>query len=120
MTRALRRDHADIHTLRRRDGAEVDVEAVREHQGLAWRQVRGNLGLVERLLDVIWHQNHDHVRLLHGIRNGGHTQPLGLGLGAALAAFVQADNDIDAGVTQVEGMSMALAPVANHGHSLAK
>ena len=37
---ALRSDHRDVHARRRHDRAEVDVEAVREHQHVAGFEVR--------------------------------------------------------------------------------
>ena len=50
---------------------------------------------------------------------GDAPQPLGLRLRPALAPLVQADDDVDAGVAQVEGMGMPLAAVADDGHGLA-
>ena len=45
----------------RLDLAEVDVEAVGEHQRLAGGQVRRDVLVVEVALDMIGDQDHDHV-----------------------------------------------------------
>ena len=47
VARRLRRDHRHVDVLARHDRAEADVEAVREHQHLARRQVRLDVVLVQ-------------------------------------------------------------------------
>ena len=76
MARAFRRDHAHVHEIGRLHLAEVDGEAVREHQGLPGTQRGGNLGAKEVGLDVVGHQDHDHVRGRHSLAHAQHAQAL--------------------------------------------
>ena len=54
-------DHGDVDIGGRFDEAEVDVEAVGEHQGFAFGEVRRDVGGVEIALDVIGYEHHHHV-----------------------------------------------------------
>ena len=81
MPRRFGRDHGHVHARRRRDLFEVDIEAVREHEGLARGHVRRNVLVVHRRLDGIGHQDHDHVAHLGGFGGGHNFQPGGFGLG---------------------------------------
>ena len=116
---AFGRDHRDVDVGRRQDLAEVDVEAVGEHQRAAWLQVGLDRLVVQALLRLIGHQHHHEVAQLDGLFHGLHTEVLLLGLLPGLAAFVEADHDIDATVLQVEGVGMPLAAVADDGDPLA-
>src|SRR5699024_4369421 len=60
-------------------------------------------------------QDHDQVRLLHGLGHGEHAQALCLGLCGGLGAGAQADADVDAGVTQAERVGVPLRAVADDG-----
>ena len=73
--------HVDIR--RRRDLAEVDVEAVREHERLAGGHVRRDVVVVEVALDVIGDQDHDHVGGLGGVGGGQDLEAGGFGLRAS-------------------------------------
>ena len=66
----LGRDHGDIDIGGGSDGAEVDVEAVGEHEGLAGGHVGGDLRVVEIGLDVIRDEDHDHIGRLSRPRRG--------------------------------------------------
>ncbi len=116
----LRRDHADIHAGGRVDLAEVDVEAVGEHQRLARPQVSGDRLVVDAALHLVRHDDHDRVGLGRGVGDAQHPQPLGLGLRAARAPLVQPHAHVDAAVAQVERVGVPLAAVADDRHALAR
>src|SRR6058998_2956623 len=119
MTWGLRRDHGDIHVGRGGDLPEVDVESMREHERLAGRHVRRDLGVVEIALDVIGNQDHDHLGRF-GCVGGGHDfQSGGFRLGPGLAARVEPDHYVDARIAQVERVRMTLAAVADDRYWLA-
>ena len=97
------------------DGAEVDAEAVGEHEGLAGGEVRRDLGFVEGALDVIGNQDHHDVGHFGGFGGVEHGETGGLRFGAALAVGRETDHNVEAGIAQVEGVSVALAAIANDG-----
>src|SRR5450759_1512010 len=109
------RDHGDIDIGGGSDLAEVDVEAVGEHECLARGHVGGDLAVVEIGLDVIRDEDHDHIRGFRGLGGGEDLEAGGFGLGDALAAGGEADDDLDAGIAEVEGVGVALAAVADDG-----
>ena len=74
--------------------------------------------MVHRRLLLVVDEDHDDVGGLGGFGGGGDLQAGGLGLGPALGAVVQADDDVDAALMQVQGMSMALGAIADDGHGL--
>ena len=115
MAWALRGDHADVHTLGRGDVAVTNVEAVREEDGVASLEVGGDLVRVDMTLHLVGHQNHDHVGLCGGLRRGEHPQTFRLGLGTRPAALGEADSHVDARITQVQRVGVALGTVTDHG-----
>jgi hypothetical protein len=90
-----------------------------EHQRFAGSKVRGNFFLVKTLLDVVGNQHHDHIGLSNRVSHGGDSQALCLSLRPALASLVQPDDDVDAGVAQIEGMSVTLTAIPDDRHRLA-
>ena len=110
---ALRRDHPDVDDARRIDAREVDVEAVREHQQLAGPQVRGDVGVVDGLLGRVRHEDHHDVRGLDGVRDVRHAQAGLLRQRTALRARGEPDDDVHAGLVEVQRMGVALAAVAD-------
>ena len=119
VARALRRDHPDVDDARRVDPAEVDVEAVGEHQQVAGPQVRGDRRVVDGLLGRVRDQDHDHVGGPNGLVDVHDPQA---GIGDELAALRrrrEAHDDIDAALVEVERMRVALAAVADDRHGLA-
>ena len=68
----LRRHHQHVEARFRGDLIEVDVEAVSEHQGVAIRQIGGDLGGVEVGHVLIGHQHHHDVRPAGDFRHGTH------------------------------------------------
>ena len=55
----------------------------------------------------------------HRVGHRRDAQSVGLGLRPALASLVQPDDDVDAGIAQIQGVGMTLAAVADDGHGLA-
>jgi hypothetical protein len=98
------------------DGLEVDIEAVREHQQLARRQVRLNIRGINLGLNLVGREDHDHIGPLRRFRRRNHFEAclfcLGNGLGFRGG---QTDFDLHAGVLEVEGMSVPLRAVADNG-----
>src|SRR5207247_967982 len=64
VTRRLRRNHAYINIFWWSDGAETNVESVREHQRLPSFQIGLDIAFVNFGLRGIGDQNHDHIRPL--------------------------------------------------------
>ena len=115
MARRLRRDHRHVDALGRRDPAEADREAVREHQHLAGREVRRDLLLEQIRLHQIGHEDHDHVGPLRGGRRLERREAVLFRRLPAAAARPHADADVGAAVLQVQRVRVALRAVADHG-----
>ena len=118
MAGGLGRDQRDVDAGGRRDGAEADVEAVREHQGLAGGEVGLDVGVVDLGGGLVGREVHDDVGPLADLGDGvddeaGFAGALGVGRVGA-----EADADIDAGVLEVEGVGVALRAVADDGDFL--
>ena len=115
---ALGGHHDDIDVRSRLDVVEVDVEAVGEQQGGARLDVRLDLLTVEGGLHLVGGQDRDDVgpgdRL--GDRLDGQTGLLSLGRGGR--SLAQADNDLHAGVAQVQSVSVPLGTVTDDGDLL--
>ena len=115
MTGRLRRDHDHVVILGRRDPAEVDVEPVREEHGRTRGEVRRDLRVPHALLHVVGDEHRDDLRAADRI---GDRRDLGarfLGRGSGRAAFAQADDDLDAGVAEVQRVRVTLAAEADDG-----
>ena len=109
----LRRHQGHVDVPGRLDLAVADVEAVREHQGVARLQVRCDVLFVQLRLHGVGGQDHDHLTPGRGLGVAQHLETVGLGLRLAAAPRPQADDDFDPAVAQVQGMSVALAAVAD-------
>ena len=119
VARALRGDHEDRVVLGRLDVAVVDVEAMSEGDGGARLDVRFDIVGPDGALVLIGSQNHDDVGLGGGFRNGLDFQTLLLGVLDRLGGRAQADDDVDAGIAQVQRMGVALGTVTDDGNLLA-
>ena len=64
---AFRRDHDDVHVLRRDDGLEMDREAVAEEERLALGEIRRDVLLVGGGLLGVGQGDQDDVGALHGL-----------------------------------------------------
>src|ERR1035438_4280020 len=92
----------------------MNVEAVREHQRLARREVRRDVLVIQIALNVVGYQDHYDVGGLCGLGRGQNFEAGGLRLGARLAAFIQPHHHVDAGIPQVQRMRVALAAVSDN------
>ena len=119
VARSLRGDHPDVDDRRRVDPPEVDVEAVGEHQEVAWAQVRPDLRVVDALLGRVRDEDHDHVGGLDRVGDVHDPQAGVLDEPAALRPGREAHDDIDAALVEVEGVGVALAAVADDRDRLA-
>ena len=115
----LGRDHGHVDILRRDDLAEVDIEAMREHEGLSGLQVRGDLLLVDGALMVVGDQDHHDVGGLAGFGRGHDVETGRLGFVPVGAAGDVGNHDVDSGIPEVESVGMALAAVADDGYRAA-
>ena len=123
MAGALGRDERDVDVCGRIDGAEADVEAVREHQGLglavgAFGLQAGFDLLVDLRGGLVGDEEHDDIGPLARLRRvcdfeAGEFGFLGVG-----GAGAEADFDVHAGVLEVEGVRVALRAVADDGDLL--
>ena len=82
-------------------------------------EVRLDVLGVDVPLHLVRREDDDEIGLLHRVADREHAQPFGLGLGSGRAALGEPDPHVDAGVAQVEGVGVALAPVADDGDLLA-
>ena len=115
MAGRLRRDHDHVVILGRRDPAEVDVEPVREEHRRARGEVRRDVCIPHALLHVVRHEHRDDLRAADRV---GDRRDLGarlLGGGAGRAPLAQPDDDLDAGVAEVQCVRVALAAEADDG-----
>ena len=97
----------------------MDVEAVRERDGGTRLEVRLDLIGPHLALGLIRGQDHDHVGLGGGIGHGLDVQALLLGELDRLGGRAEADDDVDAGVAQVQRVRVALRAVADDRDLLA-
>src|SRR5216684_3468286 len=111
-------DHGDVDSGRRLDGAETNVETVREHQCLARLEIWFDGIAIELGLFGIWNENHDDVGPGSSFRGGIDSQACLLRFGARGAPFVKANADGDAAIAQIERVRVALRTVANDGDLL--
>jgi hypothetical protein len=115
----LRRDEADVDLGAGVDQVVVDREAVREHEQLAGRDPVADLGLPDLGLLLVRQQDHHHVAAAGRLGDRLDREAVLLGLVDRIRALTQADDDLDAGVLEVERVGMALGAVAEDGHGLA-
>jgi len=116
---SLRGDEDDVHTLGSLDVAEADVETVRESEGLARCEVGLDLVVVDAALVLVGREDHDDVGPCGGVGDGLDLEAVLLRLGRGLRAILQRDGDLDARVTQVLRVGVALRAVADDGDLLA-
>ncbi len=123
MAGTLRRDERDVDVCGRIDGAEPDVEAVREHQCLGLAV--GAFGLqagFELLVDLgsglVGDEEHDDIRPLRGVRGCDNFESGEFCFPGVGGAGAEANFDVHAGVLEVEGVRVALRAVADDGDLL--
>jgi hypothetical protein len=96
----------------------VDVEAVRDGQVVALGQVRRDLALVDVRSALVGQGQHHDARLARRLGRRRDPEAGLLGLRPGARVLPEADDHLHAGRTQVLGVRVALAPVADHGHRL--
>ena len=109
----------DVDRLGRGDGAEADVEAVGEHEGLAGTQIGLDVGVVDLGGGLVGGEVHDDVGPLGDFGYGADDEAGFAGLLGAGGVGAEAYADVDAGVLEVEGVGVALGAVADDGYLLA-
>ena len=119
MTGSLRSNHRNVNVFRRNDAAEVNVEAVREHQHIAFLKVRLNALLVQLCLKLIIDKNHNDVSLLRSLGSCVNLKACVLSLLPALGTLVKTYNNLHAAVLKVERMCVSLRTVTDNCNGLA-
>ena len=119
VARSLRSDHGDVDIFRRYDAAEMNVEAMREHQHITFFQVRLDIFAVQLRLLLIIDQDHDDISLLCSLCRCVYFEALLLCSLPASGSFIQTDDDLASGISQIQCMSMTLAAVADDCDCLA-
>ena len=102
----------------RLDGAEADVEAVREHERDVGLHVGGDLGVVDLGGGLVGREVHDDVGPLGDFGDGADDEAGLAGAVGVGGVGAEADADVDAGVLEVEGVGVALRAVADDGDFL--
>src|SRR6266403_5667746 len=115
---SLGSDHGDVDVGGRLDGAEANVEAVREHEGLAGLEIWRNGVAIEFGLLGVRCKNHDHIGPSRGFGGRIDGEAFFFGFGAGGAALGKSHADRYATVTQIERMCVALRAVADDGDFL--
>ena len=90
-----------------------------EGQSSARLQVRLNLLLVDLSLVLIRQQDHDDIGFGDRFRHGLDLEALLLGVIHGLGGRAQADDDVNAGIAQVQRVGVALGAVTENGDLLA-
>jgi FKBP-type peptidyl-prolyl cis-trans isomerase len=116
---AFRGHHDHVHVLRRDDGLVENGEAVGEEERFALGEVGGDVLLVHATDLGVRHGDEDDVGGLHGFSGVHDLEALFFGHGAALGACVEADDDFDAALLEVQGVGVALGAEADDGAGLA-
>ena len=119
MARALRRDQRDVDLRRRLDLAVVDREAVAEQQRVAGSDPVADRLLPDVVVALVGEQDHHDVPARGGVGDVGDLEALGAGLIDGRGVRTEPDDDIDAGVLEVERVGVPLGAVAEDGHGLA-
>ena len=116
VSRRLGRDEDHVRVLGRNDLVVVDVEAVREHQGVPRCQMRLDFAFIDIPLHRVRNQDRDDGGCLGGLGDRGHLQPIGARSLRGGASLVETHDHVGARIPQVQGVRVALASVADHGH----
>ena len=114
----FRSRHEDVNISWRYDLTEMDIEAVGEAQRFASGHIRFDVLIVDLGLLLIWDQHMDDIARLSGFFNGHWGQAVFFDSIKSLAALSQADDDLEACVSEILSLSVALAAVTNDGNGL--
>ena len=113
VARPFRGDHDHVVALGGRDALVEDVEAVGEQHRCSRSEVRLDVLLEYLRLHLIRQQDRDELGAGDGLGDRADRQARRLGLTPRGRALAQAHLDLDARITEVERMGVALAPVAD-------
>ena len=91
----------------------MNGKAVGEHQHVALLQVGLDVLFVHRGLFLIVDEDHNDIGLLCSFRRGINLQSLRFCLGPGFASLVKADDNITAGILQVQRVGVSLASIAD-------
>ena len=116
---ALGRDERDVDLRRRLDLAVVDREAVAEEQRLAGGDPVADLLVPDLAVLLVGQQDHHDVAARGGLGHVGDLEAVGARLLDGGGVRTQADDDVDAGVLEVQRVGVALGAVAEDGDGLA-
>ena len=115
---ALGGDEGDVGRCWRCDGAEADVEAVREHEGDVGLHVGGDLGVVDLGGSLVGREVHDDVGPFADVRDSVDNEAGFAGAVGVGRVGAKAYADVNAGVLEVESVGVALRAVADDGDFL--
>ena len=96
----------------------MDVKAMGKGEGLAGGHGRGDVLLVDVGLHFVGKKNHDDVSLLGSFGDTHGFEAVLLGELIVLTAGALGNDDVHAGIAEVESMGMALAAEAENGNGL--
>ena len=113
MSRCLRGDHGDVHISRGNNASEMDIEAMREHEHVAFLQVRLDVLAVQLRLLLVIDQDHDDIRFLRGLSCRIDLEALLHGPLPAPGSLIETDDDMASGLLQVQRMCVSLASIAD-------
>lgn len=117
VTGRFRRDHDHIKVGARLYLTVVNVETVGEGQGGVAAQMRLDVAAVDIRDQLIRNQHHDQVCLGNGLSNSAHRETGIQRLLRRRRTLTQTDDDINATVTEVLGVSMPLSAIADDRHA---
>ena len=90
-----------------------------EQQHVALGDAVADLLLPDVVVPLVGQQDHHEIAAAGGLDDGQHLEALLARLGDRGGVLAQADDDVDAGVLQVEGVGVALGAVADDRDGLA-
>ena len=109
-------DHGNVDVLAGLDEAEVDVEAVGEHQHGAGLEVILDAGFVNFRGEFVGDEHHHHIGF-GGLRDGQGSKLVFLGLlSGGTGSFMDTDDNVHTAIAQVLRVGVALAAVADDGN----
>ena len=112
-------NHADVDAGRRLDLAEVDREAVGEHQQVALAHPVADIRFPDLCLAFVGQQDHHHVAAAGGVCDVEHLEAGGFRLRAGRRVGTQPDHDVVTGLRQVQRVRVALGAEAQDRDRLA-
>ena len=118
MTWSLWCNHGNIHIFWWFNTSKVDVEAMGKHQHISFFQVWFDGFFVKLCLFFIVDQDHDDICFFSSLCCGIYLKSLCFCFCPGFASFIQTDDNITSGISQVQSMCMSLAAVADDGNGL--